>query len=183
MVRYLTEKAGAQTPAECQNYSSKPSRQIFAWHFYFNTPVFESQAESAMQKGLAFFMLNSLSKSERKRERKRHTRYLKILFAAYHFLNTSRDGAVIAQIVGAKPIDLYRWSEGKNWTNAIQYWNPEFKGDTQLQGEYFLSVVGDRIVQRSLKRASRLWKALLQGRETRELQKTLNMFDDMGFTE
>ena len=128
-------------------------------------------------------MLNSLSKSEHKRERKRHARYLKILFAAYHFLNTSRDGAVIARIIGAKPIDLYRWSQSQNWTNAIQYWNPEFKGDTQLQGEYFKSVVGDGIVKRSLQHASRMWKALFAGRETRELQKTLTMFQDMGFTE
>ena len=128
-------------------------------------------------------MLNSLSKSERKRERKRHTRYLKILFAAYHFLCTSRDGAVIAQIVGAKPIDLYRWSESPNWLKAIQYWQPHYGGDTELQGEYFKTVVGESIEKRSLKRASRLWKALLQGRETRELQKTLNVFDDMGFTE
>ena len=124
-------------------------------------------------------MFKSLTKSERKRQ----LRNLRLLFAAWHFLHTSRDRAVIAQIVGAKPIDLYRWSEGKNWTLAIQYWNSEFKGDTQLQGEYFKSVVGDGIVKRSLQHASRMWKALFAGRETRELQKTLTMFQDMGFTE
>ena len=128
-------------------------------------------------------MLNSLSKSERRKERKRQVRNLKQLFAAYHFLCTSRDGAVIAQIVGAKPIDLYRWSESPNWLTALQYWQPKYGGDTELQGEYFKTIVGDSIVQRSLKHASRVWNALFEGRETRELQKTLNMFDDMGFTE
>ena len=77
-------------------------------------------------------MLKSLTKRERKNERKRQLRNLRLLFAAWHFLHTSRDGAVIAQIVGAKPIDLYRWTETENWTNAIRYWNPEYKGDTQL---------------------------------------------------
>ena len=126
---------------------------------------------------------NSESKAERKRVRRRNTRYLKQLFAAYHFLNTSRDGAVIAHIVGAKPIDLYRWSEQKIWRDAIFYWQPDFKGDTQLQGEYFKTVVGDSIVQRSLKHASQVWTALFEGRETCKLQKTLRMFEDMGFTE
>ena len=128
-------------------------------------------------------MLKSLTKSERKNERRRSARYLKQLFAAYHFLYTSRDGAVIAHIVGAKPIDLYRWSEQKIWQDAIRYWNPEFKGDTQLQGEYFKSVVGDGIVERSLKHASRVWNALFEGRETQELRKISRMFDEMGFTE
>ena len=125
----------------------------------------------------------SQTKSERRKERKRHARYLKQFFAAWHFLYTSRDGAVIAQIVGAKPIDLYRWSESPNWLTALQYWQPNYGGDTELQGEYFKTIVGDSIVQRSLKHASRVWNALFEGRETRELQKTLNMFDDMGFTE
>ena len=124
-----------------------------------------------------------LGNSESKAERRRNTRHLKQLFAAYHFLYTSRDGAVIAQIVGAKPIDLYRWSEQNIWTDAILYWQPHFKGDTQLQGEYFKSVVGDGIVHRSLKHASRLWKAMFEGRDTRELRKTLQMFEEMGFTE
>ena len=128
-------------------------------------------------------MLKSLTKNERRNERRRSARYLKQLFAAYHFLYTSRDGAVIAQIVGCKPIDLYRWSVSKNWINAIRVWNPEFKGDTQLQGEYFKSIVGDGIVERSLKHASRLWGAMFDGRETQELRKTLRMFEEMGFTE
>ena len=82
----------------------------------------------------------------------------------------SRDGAVIAHIVGAKPIDLYRWSEQKIWQDAIRYWQPDFKGDTQLQGEYFKSVVGDGIVERSLKHASRVWNALFEGRDKRTSQ-------------
>ena len=125
----------------------------------------------------------SQTKSERRKERKRQVRNLKQLFAAWHFLYTSRDGAVIAQIVGAKPIDLYRWSETPNWLKAIQYWQPLYGGDTQLQGDYFKTIVGDSIVQRSLKHASRVWNALFEGRETCELQKTLNMFQEMGFTE
>ena len=123
------------------------------------------------------------SKSQAKAERKRQLRNLRLLFAAWHFLHTSRDGAVIAQIVGCKPIDLYRWSETKKWITAIRYWDHGFGGDTQLQGEYFHSVVGDGIVQRSLKHASRVWNALFEGRETRELKKTLNLFQEMGFTE
>ena len=122
-------------------------------------------------------------KQQRKTQRRRSTRYLKQLFAAYHFLYTSRDGAVIAQIVGCKPIDLYRWSEGTNWINALRHWQPDFKGDTQLQGEYFKSIVGDSIVERSLRHASRVWNALFEGRETQELRKTLRMFEEMGFTE
>ena len=128
-------------------------------------------------------MFESESKKERQKRRRRSTRYLKQLFAAYHFLYTSRDGAVIAQIVGCKPIDLYRWSESKNWMLALRYWQSGYNGDTELQGDYFKSVVGDGIVERSLKHASRVWEALFQGRETRELQKTLNLFDEMGFTE
>ena len=126
-------------------------------------------------------MLKSLTKVERKKERKRQLRNLRLLFSAYHFLNTSRDGAVIAQIVGAKPIDLYRWSEKPGWLKAIQYWQPLYGGDTELKGEYFKSVVGESIVQRSLKHASRLWNAIFEGRETRELQKTLRVFQEMGF--
>ena len=128
-------------------------------------------------------MTNSQAKSERRKERKRQVRNLRLLFAAYHFLHTSRDGAVIAQIVGVKPIDLYRWSGTENWTKAIRYWDLGYQGDGILQGEYFKSIVGDGIVQRSLKHASRVWKALVEGRETRELQKTLNLFQEMGFTE
>ena len=128
-------------------------------------------------------MFKSLTKSERKRERKRQLRNLRLLFFAWHFLNTSRDGAVIAQIVGVQPIDLYRWSETEKWKNAIRYWDRGYNSTTELQGEYFKTVVGDSIVQRSLKHASRLWNAIFEGRETRELQKTLNMFQEMGFTE
>ena len=125
----------------------------------------------------------SEAKSERRKERKRQLRYFRLLFAAWHFLHTSRDGAVIAQIVGVQPIDLYRWSETENWTNAIRYWDSGYAGDTQLQGDYFKSIVGDSIVQRSLKHASRLWNAIFEGRETAELKKTLRMFQEMGFTE
>lgn len=128
-------------------------------------------------------MFKSLTKKQRQAERKRQLRNLRLLFAARHFLYTSRDGAVIAQIVGAKPIDLYRWSETPNWLKAIQYWQSEYNGSTELEGEYFKTIVGDSIVQRSLKHASRVWTALFEGRETRELQKTLNMFQEMGFTE
>ena len=120
---------------------------------------------------------------QRKAERRRTSRYLKQLFAAYHFLNTTRDGAVIAQIVGCKPIDLYRWTESKNWILALRHWQPEYNGSTELRGEYFKSVVGDSIVKRSLQHASRVWSAIVQGRETSELQKTLSMFEEMGFTE
>ena len=42
---------------------------------------------------------------------------------------------------------------------------------------------GDGIVHRSLKHASRLWKAMLEGRDTRELRKTYQIFEEMGFTE
>ena len=128
-------------------------------------------------------MLKPQPKSERKRDRKRSVRYLKLLFAAYHFLNTSRDGAVIAQIVGVQPIDLYRWTESDNWIKAIRHWQSEYNGTTELQGEYFKSVVGDSIVERSLKHASRLWNAIFEGRETAELKKTLQIFDELGFTE
>ena len=128
-------------------------------------------------------MLKSLPKNQRKNERKRQLRNLRLLFAAWHFLHTSRDGAVIAQIVGVKPIDLYRWSETEKWINAIRYWQPDFKGNGELQGEYFKTVVGDSIMERSLKTASRVWTALIEGRENKELRKTLNRFDEMGFTE
>ena len=125
----------------------------------------------------------SLTKSQRKNARRRTTRYLKQLFAAYHFLYTSRDGAVIAQIVGAKPIELYRWTESKNWILSLRHWQPEYNGSTEFEGEYFKSIVGDSIVKHSLQHASRVWNALFEGRETAELQKTLNMFQEMGFTE
>ena len=125
----------------------------------------------------------NLTAVKRKQYRKRSARYLKQLFAAYHFLYTSRDGAVIAHIVGAEPIDLYRWSESPRWINAFRYWQPDFEGDTQLPGKYFKTVVGDSIVQRSLKTASQLWTALAEGRETYKLRKTLRMFEEMGFTE
>ena len=128
-------------------------------------------------------MLKSPTKAERKTLRRRHLRNLRLLFSAWHFLHTSRDGAVIAHIVGVKPIDLYRWSESPRWMIAIRAWNPEFKGDTQLQGDYFKTVVGDSIVERSLKHASQIWTALFEGRETHKLQKTLRMFQEMGFTE
>ena len=127
-------------------------------------------------------MFKSLTK-RRKKERKRLLGNLRLLFSAWHFLYTSRDGAVIAKLVGVKPIDLYIWSKSPRWMNAIRVWNPNFKGDTELQGDYFKSVVGDAIVKRSLKNASRVWNALFEGRETRELQKTLQMFQEMGFTE
>lgn len=95
------------------------------------------------------------SKKKRKNERKRQLRTLRLLFSARHFLHTSRDGAVIAQIVGVQPIDLYRWSKTEKWTNALRYWDRGYNGTTELQGDYFKSVVGDGIVERSLKHASR----------------------------
>ena len=128
-------------------------------------------------------MLKSPTKAERKTLRKRHLRNLRLLFSAWHFLYTSRDGTVIAQIVGAKPIDLYRWSESPRWVNAIRVWNRDYNGTTELQGEYFKTVVGESIVERSLKHASQIWNALFEGRETHKLQKTLRMFQEMGFTE
>lgn len=109
--------------------------------------------------------------------------YLKQLFAAYHFLHTSRDGAVIAQIVGAKPIKLYRWSLKPSWITAIRYWQRGYNGDGILEGEYFKSIVGDSIVKRSLQSAKEQWKAYVIGRENRKLRKTLQMFEEMGFTE
>ena len=124
-----------------------------------------------------------LTKAQRKNDRRRSARYLKQLFAAYHFFHTSRDGAVIAQIVGAEPIDLHRWTETQNWIEALRFWNSEYNGPTELQGEYFKSVVGDSIVERSLNHASTLWNALFEGRENRDLKKTLNLFEEMGFTE
>ena len=60
-----------------------------------------------------------MSKSISKSERTRHAKHLKQLFAAYHFLNTSRDGAVIAQMVGVTPITLHYWAETDNWIKAI----------------------------------------------------------------
>ena len=51
------------------------------------------------------------------------------------------------------------------------------------QREYFRAIVGDSIVKRSLEHAERVWKALVERRETRELRKTLRMFEEMGFTE
>lgn len=60
------------------------------------------------------------SKKRRQRNRNRTARNLKKLFAAYHFLYTSRDGAVIAHIVGTEPIDLYRWSQKECWLRTIE---------------------------------------------------------------
>lgn len=128
-------------------------------------------------------ILKSLSKSERKSVRKRSARYLKQLFAAYHFLNTSRDGAVIAQIVGAKPIELYRWSQEKSWIKALKYWQSGYYGNGVLEGEYFKSIVGDSIVKRSLDNAERLWKTIAEMRENSELRKIERLFDEIGFTE
>ena len=55
----------------------------------------------------------NLTAVKRKQYRKRSARYLKQLFAAYHFLYTSRDGAVIAHIVGAEPIYTTKNIRGK----------------------------------------------------------------------
>ena len=138
--------------------------------FNCSTPTFESQAES-------------LTKKQRKRQRQRTARNLKQLFAAYHFLSTSRDGAVIAHIVGAKPIELYRWSLNDSWIKALRYWQPHYNGDGMREGAYFQYKVGDSIVERSLKSAKEQWVAYVEGGENKKLRKTLQMFEEMGFTE
>ena len=118
-----------------------------------------------------------------KKQRKRTARNLKQLFAAWHFLYTSRDGAVIAHIVGAEPRKLYRWRLKDSWIKALRYWNKGYQGDGMLEGEYFRYKVGDSIVERSLKSAKEQWVAYVEGRENKKLRKTLQMFEEMGFTE
>ena len=127
--------------------------------------------------------LQPLTKNRRQRNHRRTARNLKQLFAAYHFLYTTRDGAVIAHIVGAQPIDLYRWSQKECWLRAIKYWDSGYRGDGILEGEYFQSVVGDSIVERSLKNAAAMWKAQVTKVKNRKLRKTLQMFEELGFNE
>lgn len=126
-----------------------------------------------------------LTIQDKRLARRQNQRFLQLLFAAWHFLNTSRDGAVIAQIVGVQPIKLYRWSIDDNdiWISALHYWNPDWTGPTEIEGEYFKHVVGETIVERDLKKAQRMWTAIAQVRETKEMQKTLLRFDEMDFTE
>ena len=122
-------------------------------------------------------MLETLTPRMQKRRRALHRRSLRLLFAAMHFLRTSRDGAVIAQIVGVEPVVLYEWSQKPYWMDAIRYWQPDYQGDGILDGEYFKSVAGESKVKFSLEKAERMWAALREGRNTYELRDFLRSFD------
>ena len=120
---------------------------------------------------------HKLTKKMRQRKRRLHRRSLKILFAAMHYLRTSRDGAVIARLVGVDPIELYDWSQQPKWLDAIRYWQPDYKGDGELEGDYFTSVVSDSKVKLSLEKAERMWTALRAGRDTYELREFFRRFE------
>ena len=46
----------------------------------------------------------------------------RIIVAAFHYLHTSQDGMVIANLAGFSPRQLHKISESEEWLRAIRFW-------------------------------------------------------------
>ena len=111
MVGYLTEKAGAGTPAECQKQSTQSTTiGILLRHFNFNTFLLKCQASFPNSMRLDIMT------------RKKLTKLLKTIWGAHHFVVFSRDPADIAEIINVSPQRLEKLMETPFWKEALQYW-------------------------------------------------------------
>ena len=79
-----------------------------------------------------------------------------MLFAAHLFVNTSRDGMVISNIINVSPYKLHKLTKSDDWTKCLAYW--DYTGDPTIGGELYHEVVKRCEEKNSLKLALRLWK-------------------------
>ena len=96
--------------------------------------------------------------------------------AAHFFVNHSRDGMIISQLVGTPPWRLSNWSETSHWASALKLWG--YTGNPALDGEEFWRQVKKSRVRRSLNWAGYLWRRLWSGKPNRKLREVLG--DDNG---
>ena len=119
-----------------------------------------------------------MTKSQRKRERHE----TKIRMAAYHYLKTSTDGAVICNLSGLKPYELngiFKAEDGV-WIGALRFWQPHFKGEGEIEGEYFKHCVGERGMRNNFSIAANLWKHLFNNPAANRLKWYFNDLDAYG---
>ena len=96
------------------------------------------------------------SKSEHRKERM--DRLLDI--AAWHYVNTSHDGLVIAHLIGISPRKLFQMSQHVEWKVAVRYWIGHKAKDVSLRGEAFKDIVMRATERNSLNIAKREWLKL-----------------------
>ena len=105
-------------------------------------------------------------------KRKQEVNHLRMQFAAHVFVYTSRDGMVVSQIVKVSPVNLFKWSKTPQWQRDLKFWG--YSGRPFFEGEEFYRQAKQTLVQRSLKKAGRLWLQLFGLTEThRELDRFL----------
>lgn len=107
---------------------------------------------------------------------------IKVKMAAYHYLNTSKDGAVICRLCGITPFVLngIGTDESGIWMASIRFWNPGFTGDGEIKGEFYRHTVSQQRIKTEFKRAARLWRLLISNPENTHLKRHLNLIDAFG---
>ena len=62
------------------------------------------------------------------------THHLKLLFAAHHYVFTSKDPKAIADVLCVKKSKIQYWMQSYEWTEAVSYWTgtPPTEGDLNL---------------------------------------------------
>ena len=117
-------------------------------------------------------------KSQLKKERHE----TKIKMAAFHFLNTSRDGAVICNLCGIKPSVLHSICRDESgiWIEALQFWQRGYEGDGAIEGEFYFHAVGESSVSNDFKTARDLWKYLFTRPQANRLRWYFNDLDAYG---
>ena len=83
---------------------------------------------------------------------------MKIQFAAFHFIYTSRDGMVISNLINVSPRNLHKMYMSDEWEEALAFWN--YTGTSEIQGEQYRVEVGRYKVKQGFKEAQRLWLQL-----------------------
>ena len=75
--------------------------------------------------------MKSQLKKEHREQLKQERQDVKIKMAAYHFLKTSTDGAVICQLCGIKPrvLDGIFRDERGVWLEALRFWQAGYEGE------------------------------------------------------
>ena len=117
-------------------------------------------------------------KSQLKKER--HETKKKM--AAFHFVHTSRDGAVICNLTHLKPIELHNISNDESgaWIDAIKFWHPSYASDGKIEGEYYRHAVSKSRVKADFRTANNLWKYLFTNPTANRLRWYLNDLDAYG---
>ena len=106
----------------------------------------------------------------------------KVRMAAFHYLNTSRDGAVICSLTRLKPSVLHGFFRDDSgvWIEALRFWQQGYEGDGAIEGEYYQHTVSEHSIKADLKMARDLWRYLFTNPKAKRLLWYLNDLDVYG---